>query len=151
MIDDIKNYLNGNENVEGKITQSIIRIGQIFRGWIVQNQVNVQEYQPKRISIINKIIVKQSVLFYTKAQRYRNEVMHDLAKYSLFVIDWYKNVVESIEQDNKPEIHKYLQVQRLNIDQYDGAYIRQRVLSTMKMRKIAEVERVNNIRRFFVV
>ena len=66
MLDDIKNYLNGNENVEGNTTQSIIGIGQIFRGWIVQNWVNVQEYQLKRISIINKIIVKQSVLFYAE-------------------------------------------------------------------------------------
>ena len=70
--------------------------------------MNVQEYQPKRISIINKIIIKQSVLFYAKAWKHRNEVMHDPAKYCLFVIDWYKNVVESIERDNKPEMHKYL-------------------------------------------
>ena len=59
--------------------------------------MNVQEYQLKRVGIINKIIVKYSVLFYAKVWRHRNEVMYDLAKYHLFVIDWYKNVVESIE------------------------------------------------------
>ena len=56
----------------------------------------------KKVGIINKIIVKQSVLFYTEVQKYRNEVMHDPDKYRLFVIKWYEKVVESIERDNRP-------------------------------------------------
>ena len=83
--------------------------------------MNIQEYQLKRVGIINKIIVKHSVLLYAKAWRHRNKVMHDPAKYWLFIIDWYKNVVELIEWDNRPKMYKYLQAQRLNVDQCDGA------------------------------
>ena len=51
--------------------------------------------------------------------------MNDLEKYYSFVIDWYKNIVESIERDNKSEMHKYLLSQRIHVDQCDRAYIRQ--------------------------
>ena len=87
--------------------------------------MNVQEIQPKRASQINKIIVKQSVLFYAEAWKNRNDIMHNQDNYRTFVIDWYNKVVALIERDNRPEMLKYLRAQRLNVDRCDSAYIHQ--------------------------
>ena len=59
----------------------------IFRGWIVKNWVNVQDVKPKKISALNKIIARQSVLFCAEAWRHRNEVLRDPLKHKSFVID----------------------------------------------------------------
>ena len=56
-------------------------MNQIFRVWIFKNWVNAQEEKPRKVSIINKIIVKQSVLFYGEVWRNRNEVIHNLEKF----------------------------------------------------------------------
>ena len=137
--------------MQGNTTQSIVGIEYLFRGWIVKNWNNVQEFQPRKVGIINKIIIKKSVLFYTQVQKYRNEVMHDSKKYRLFVIKQYEKVVESIEKDNRLQMYKYLYTQRINVDQCNGAYIRHWILSAMKMKKITEVEKANDIRRFFTI
>ena len=77
--------------------------------------------------------------------------MHDPDKYRSFVIKQYKKVVESIERDNRPQMYKYLRVQRINVDQCDGVYIRYWILSVMKIKKITEIEKLNDIRRFFTI
>ena len=85
----------------------------------------MQEIQPKRVSQINKIIVKQSVLFYAEAWKNRNDIMHNQDNYRSFVIDWYNKVIALIERDNRPKMIKYLRAQRLNIDRCESTYIRQ--------------------------
>ena len=124
MLDNEKYHLFNEEQVKGKTTQSIINVSQMFRRWIVQNQVNVQEYQPKNVSIINKVIIKQIALFNVEAQKHRNDVMRNLEKYMEFVIDQHRKVVESIEHNNIVEMHKHLRVQRLNVEHSDNTCMR---------------------------
>jgi len=83
-------------------------MNEIFQGWIIKNWVNVQEIQPKHVSQINKIIVKQSVLFYAEAWKNRNDIMHNKDNYRTFVIDLYNKVIALIERDNRPKMLKYL-------------------------------------------
>ena len=49
----------------------------LFRGWIMKNWVNAGIIQPKKIHTLNKLIIKQSITFYSEVWRYRNEVRHD--------------------------------------------------------------------------
>ena len=108
MLSDIRQYLMEGVDVEGHTIQSVIGISLIFRGWIVKNWINVLDNQPRRIHLLNKIIIKQSVLFYAEAWKHRNEVLHYPETYRSYVIEWYNKVVESIENNNRPEMCKYL-------------------------------------------
>ena len=42
--------------------------------------------------------------------------MHNPEKYRSYVIEWYNKVVESIEKENRLEMHKYLRAQRLDLE-----------------------------------
>ena len=101
--------------------------------------------------MLNKIIVRQSMLFYAKAWRYRNEVLHDPLKHKSFVIEWHKKIIDLINRENRPEMKRHVRAQEINIDQCDNAYMRQWNLSTLQLRKISEEESVNDIRRYFVL
>ena len=124
MLSDIKKYLMEGVDAEGNTIQSVIGISLIFRGWIVKNWINVLDNQPRRIHLLNKIIIKQSVLFYAEAWKHRNEVLHHPETYRSYVIEWYNKVVESIENDNRLEMCKYLRAQKLEVENCDSAYIR---------------------------
>ena len=40
---------------------------------------------------MNKIVVKQCAMFYSKAWKQRNDFFHDKDDYRKFVIDWHEN------------------------------------------------------------
>ena len=77
LLTDAKEYLHNEQQDEGHTTQSLVGMKHLFRGWIVKNWTNVQEAQPKRMHSINKIVIKQSVIFYAEAWKHRNEIKHD--------------------------------------------------------------------------
>ena len=110
LLNDIDEYLKGGDSYDRVTTQSLIRIHLIFRGWIMKNWLNVNEYQPRKMHTLNKIIVNHSVKFYSKAQKNRNEVRHDPIKCKEFVKDWYQKVVEMVKNDNRPELNKYVRM-----------------------------------------
>ena len=81
MLGDKKQHLNRSEETEGNTTQSTVGISNLFRVWIVKNWINVQDHQLKKTSVSNKIILRQSVLFYAEVWRHRNEVLHEASKH----------------------------------------------------------------------
>ena len=93
--------------------------------------------------MLNKIIVRQSVLFYAEAWRHRNEVLHEPLKYKSFVIELYKNI--------GPEMKRYLSAQEINVGNCDNACTSQWNLNTIQMRKTSKEEKVNDIGRFLVM
>ena len=95
------------------------------------------------------MIIKHSVKFYSEVWRHRNEIRHDPVKYKEFIIKWYHNVNEMIKEDNRPEVLKYARMQQLDFDQTEVAYIRQWIIGVMNMRKLAKVEKRNDIRQYF--
>ena len=98
---------------------------------------------------LNKIIVKQSVLFYSKAWVHRNKVLHSAEKYQTHVVNWYNRLVEMIQSGNKPSVKKYVRMQRLNVEKCDTSYIRLWIQTTTKMLKEAKTEKENDIRNYF--
>ena len=65
---------------------------------------------------MNKIIVKQSVSFYSKAWSSRNKVFHDEDKYRKYLTTWNKRIVQMINEGNKPEMNKYIRAYPLNLE-----------------------------------
>ena len=86
---DITNYVNQEEK-EYVTTQHLVGMELIFKEWVVKNWLNIQQSQSYTMKKLNKIIVKCSMIFYSKAWTYRNKIMHDDIKFREFVIDWYK-------------------------------------------------------------
>ena len=85
MLEDIEQYLNSGEPYEGVTIQKAIGMNTLFRGWITKNWENISNNQPKKMHTLNKIIVKHSIKFYSKAWNHRNEVKHNPHKYKEFV------------------------------------------------------------------
>ena len=73
---------------------------------------------------INKIIVKRSVHYYSKAWKHRNEMLHNPEKYQYYMIEWYKNVINLIKHCNKPELCMYARAYKIDIDKCSTSYIR---------------------------
>ena len=100
---------------------------------------------------LNKLIIKQSVIFYLEALRQRNKVRQDPKKYREFIHNQYKNVKEVIEKDNRLEVLKYVRIQELNLEHCNVAYIQQWIIGILNMRRIVTEEKSNDIRRYFTV
>jgi hypothetical protein len=150
IVDDIRNYVMKEQN-EYATTQHVIGMDLLFKGWVVKNWLNVHNKQRHVMKRINKIIVKQSVIYYSKAWKNRNDVLHDTEKYREHVIDWHKRLVENIENSNKPSMRRYVRMQKLDLSKCDTGYIRLWNMSTVKMMKNAKDESVNDIRNYFQV
>ena len=54
---------------------------------MIKNWVDLEKIQDNVMKRMNKIVVKQCVLFYSKAWKQRNEVFHDSDNHRKFVID----------------------------------------------------------------
>jgi len=105
----------------------------------------------KKIHTLNKLIIKQSITFYSEAWRHRNQVRHNPGKYREFMHNWYKNVKEMIEKDNHLEMLKYVRIQELRLEQCNVAYVQQWIIGILNMRRIVTEEKSNDIRRYFTM
>ena len=99
---------------------------------------------------LNKIIVQHSIKFYSKAWNHRNEVKHNPQKYKEFMRNWYENVIEMVQHENRPELSKYVRMQSINVDQCDAAYVVMWIKSVMAMKKKTKQEVINDIRRYMI-
>ena len=97
IVSDIKRYIN-EEDQHYVMTQHVIGMELLFKGWVVRNWLNVQDDQQMEMKQMNKIIVKISMMFYSKAWQHCNEVLHDKDKYREHVIEWHRRLNKEIER-----------------------------------------------------
>ena len=95
------------------------------------------------------MLVKASVLFYSKAWVHRNEMLYNPVKYKEHLVKWHERIVELIESSNRPAMRQYLRVQKINTEKSTSSYIRQWNLLTMEMYKKTEEENLSDIRTYF--
>ena len=100
---------------------------------------------------INKAIAKLSVKFYSEAWNHRNEMLHSPEKHREYVTEWHENVVKKIEIDNKPEMIKYLRMQRLDVRNCSNGCIRNWNMIAMKMNMKARQAVLHDIRNYFSI
>ena len=89
IVDDIKRYVY-NKDQNYITTQHVIDIELLFKGWVVKNWLNMQDEQWLETKQMNKVVVKISMMFYSKVWQHRNEVLHDNRKYHEYVIEWHR-------------------------------------------------------------
>lgn len=150
IVKDIETYVNQESN-EHTTTQHIVGMDFIFKGWVMKNWLNAQHKQECIMKKMNKIIVKCSVTFYSKAWMHRNEIMHNTDKCKECVVEWHKRIVNKIESGNKPSMRRYLRMQKIDANKCDASCMQLWNETTMKMFKQAKKENENNIRNYFAV
>ena len=64
---NLRKFLHDDSDRKWLTAQSLIGLKQLFRGWVMKNLLNIQEFQTIRIRKVNKIITKKSVEFYSLA------------------------------------------------------------------------------------
>ena len=78
-VEDILRYLENKEDEEYEMNQHLIRMKELFRGYLVVvwqgTNINSDKYRE-----LNKIVVRKYVEFYIKYWKYRNELYHDEEK-----------------------------------------------------------------------
>ena len=58
----------------------------LFKGQLVKDQSNTNEALIHKRPVLNKIIVKHSVDFYSKAWNYCNQILHKPEKYKQYIV-----------------------------------------------------------------
>ena len=81
----LRKYLYDDNESNQLTAQCLIGYKQLFRGWVMKNLLNVQEFQTIGMGKVNKIIIMKSVEFYSLAWKDRNEVFHNKAQQKQFV------------------------------------------------------------------
>ena len=130
-------------------TQQCVGFQLVFKGWVVRNWENILEAPIKNMNKLNKIIVKQSVLLYSKAWSIRNEVFHDEDTYRRYVISWNKQLTQMITEGNKPEMNKYIRAYPLDIERCSTQDIKRWNLTATQIYRSAENEKIIDIRNYF--
>lgn len=123
----------------------------MFKGWAMKNWIDVQQKQEHVMRKMNKIIVKCSVTFYSKAWIHRNEMLHNTEKYREFVIEWHNRIVNKIEQGRKTNMKRHVRNQKIDVSKCDTGCMKLWNESTMKMMREAKDESENDMRNYFAV
>ena len=63
----------------------------LFKGQAVKNQSNINKAPIHKMPILNKIIVKHSIAFYSKAWNHRNQILYKPEKYKQYIVEWKKS------------------------------------------------------------
>ena len=100
---------------------------------------------------LNKIIVKQNVLFCLKAWAHQNKIMHDTSKCKEYVIELHKKIIEKIKNKNKPSVRRCVRTQKIDVDKCDTSCVKLWNESRMKIFKQAKSESENDNRNYFAM
>ena len=87
IIADITSCLFQNIQIDWFTTQFIVGMKALFREWIAKHWKDLEKSQNRVMKSMNKIVIKQCVVFYSKAWRQRNEVFNDSENYRKFIIE----------------------------------------------------------------
>ena len=149
MLSDIKNYIY-NQNNPGLTTQSQLGMKYLFRGWVTKNWTNINDPQNVIMKEINRILVRQSVEYYSEAWKQRNDLLHDPNYYKQYIVDWYNNVKNMITNEERMQVQTYLRTQPVDVNCCDASYIKSWILGILQMRKIVKESKRNDIRKYFL-
>lgn len=79
MIEDILQYLENDNSVEHEMSQELIGIRDLFRGFVVKVWKGV-DFSYEKYHSLNKILVRHCIQFYNEYWLHRNVYFHNLEK-----------------------------------------------------------------------
>ena len=117
----------------------------------MKNWGDLEKIQENSMKRMDKIFLKQCVMFYSKVWKQRNEVFHDRGNHRKFVIDWHEKLKEKIESENRPEMKKHARKQETDVEKCDSSCIRLWNITMWKMMKSTVKEKTNDTRKYLKI
>ena len=111
--EDILRYLENDVEEEYETNQYHVGMSELFRGYVVLDWKDAN-FDCRKYSKLNKIIVRNSVTFYNECWKDRNESMHDEQKQKERLRKWFEKEKAKAEQSEYRQIRLY--VQRCKVD-----------------------------------
>ena len=84
------------------------------------------------------MIIKYYILYYRNCQEDRNKKIHDREVQRERVINQYKKESEITKQSQYPQVRKYREQNKVNIEASNMKYIRRQIYSLRELKKNAE-------------
>ena len=134
--EDLHRYLHCDDQ-EYITTQHIVGMDMVFKGWAVKNWPDVNQGPPYSMRKLNKLIVKHSVTFYSKAWMHRNEIIQKAEKFKEYDIEWHKNLVDIIIHGTKLDMRKYIRLYPIDVTKCSNSYKRRWNVTACEMCKRA--------------
>lgn len=145
-INNIKSYLNGESIKNG--TQQLLGYGTIFRGIIVRDWVNGNEFETK-YSAYNRIITAKSVTYYYNCRCRRNTRRHSEVVKRKIVREWFKNEITDSDNLRHPVISIYIERGATQIVNRSTNTIQKWLIALHTIRKKGTCNKTADIRSFF--
>ena len=114
LIEDILRYFENEESEDYKTNQAIIRMKDLFRGYVVKVQKGIN-FSSKKYTKLNKIVIKHCVKYYNKCWNYRNKYYHNDEKQKERIIKQYKNIKRHVEDIEPLQVRIFIRRNKLNL------------------------------------
>ena len=146
-LNDTIDFLQGTNS--GRGTQALIGHGMLFRGFIVKDWFGGNRNQTKYQNV-NKIIVKESVMYYGKCWKDRNEIAENPTIRRDRTMIWLNNFVKNNESCEHKILRQYVRNMPKNIKNMSTENIQSWLINAHMIKKNAPTIKVNDIRNYLV-
>ena len=99
-------YIENEEDEEYETNQYLVGMKELFRGYVVVDWEGT-EITNDKFRVLNVIVAKKCIEFYTKYWKHRNEAYHDGEKQRLRIKKWFLNERENALNSRKVQIKQY--------------------------------------------
>ena len=89
-VEDILRYIENKQDEEYETNQHLVGMKELFRGYVVIDWEGT-DLSNDRFRVLNQIVVRKCVEYYTKCWKHRNEAYHDVEKQRARITQWFKN------------------------------------------------------------
>ena len=149
-VEDIMKYVRNEEEGEYKTNQQYVGMKELFRGYVVRNGEGA-DYNERKYSQLNKIVVKTCVEYYAACWKERNIEHHDEVKQRKRVVKWHANMMNKVENSVEEQLRKYVQKHNIEVDKCKTETIRRWINNVKEFERKMERTPKDDIRRYFMV
>ena len=132
--EDILRYLEEETEEEYETNQQFVGMKEVFRGHVVKDWQGTN-LECKKYFVLNKIIVKHCVFFYSQCWKHRNLSMHDEDKQRDRLSKWYEKEKRKAENSEHNQIRLYVQKSKLDVIRCKCDTIRRWIMNLKRIEK----------------
>ena len=147
--EDILIYLDDDDD-EFEMNQQFVGMQELFRGYVVSDWKGTN-MKCKKYRYLNEIIARESVFFYNKCWKHRNEVQHDPVKQKERMVKWYEKEKERGKKSEYRQIRLYVEKSKLDANACNSDTIKRWIMNLKRIEKKVEKIPATDIRRFMIV
>ena len=147
MMKDMVKYFKGDEDQHGTL-QQYAGFKDLFRGFVVKDW-DGPDFNCRKHTYLNKILVKKVVLFYSICWKHRNDVYHNEEKQRERLIKWHERIKLQVEMHEPEQVKIFMRRNKIDATRCKNETIRLWISNVNELRKKVEKLPANDIRRHF--